>query len=1243
MAQKLREAVGYFATWLAAVADFVKNASKHVFEAVRAAVLEELKQNTALATAPFVTLSAITDNRRIAAVLMAVAQAVVQGRLLNKKEPYPVPANVVSMLYKLDFETFAALLSSVIPKDEAEFYIEQMKAVGVPELMNELSHKRMQLAMKTAKDEKAISTMQRTLLPLVPGTKYAGAILKPANLEKLEALIGRLPAFKKALGNDIVLRRSTATRIWSLYSAKAINIETEEVEDEEKYMNEMHSLAANDLYAPVNTEELPSTVKEIAKAAGAKAFKSTHTSAIKLVRGDNAVILPPLDGRNIAGTDLWLHNELKVEVDKKNRMRLYVVNNLAKIKKEYVAHLKDPRPANRTRSFYKEFAQFVFRHMDAPMNVPADKWHKMLVEDVVAIERDATVTYKVKKKRVTRKLKQLLTEEIAAPLAMALDMHTASSPHNTLGRVVIKRGIDRRRISETMHELVIPKDESKILPSLLRILTNPGGLVGDPIRQVRSNLWRAMNLKGIVPAKPIKIKLADGTIVQEFVWNTIVVARVDATAFQKLARRADETDAVIDGDGFIATPLLTKLVRRKTFKAESGIMDKGINVATTKHQLYALVKGQVIPIHAAMPVQSVKRRNMAGIVLEMARLDAFFNQLPWQFTEKELSDPETFVKTYEALEYLTNVPILDAHGNHIATASSIGLAKLFVDSEHYHSRWVSSVVPEDTIITKGFPVINAQSLQALTAKHPELVEEMIERATKSPARNAAKMWLALIHAMQQLLDKLDKYPDNASVRFRPINVSLAAVYDARYRNVKPIIETIEKFNAVRYKVTVGNDTSEIVLPLFPAPILFERNGVVTMNEVASDIAMFERQTHTVAKAKQRLTQAIKKAHRTLHATLTSPIPGSFVGRHATAREIGGVKVPARAFRQMINDPLAKELYPELEQLSNAGTDEINDFLSKNVVKVLVIRHPVLFHPTVTRLIGVAKHDALYVDKRIANAIAGDDDGDYVFFTLISRDHPEDDLDNLYTTKQLMRVLENIGDTDTTTTEIAVDKPAKNEAVLEVWSKAPTELGRALSPFNLKLDMAFLMKHDSFFKHFDSPDFAVTAPVETFYQTAKVVADDRTIMTPKAAVNNGTTPAQLKKMAGKHGAPKGFKLARRNFKLEDSQLIYAYLYVNALLQQPTKLLKELGKYDRFVDPVFNPKRSVNCHAHVLEWFKANIKNIWSKSQVIDGKRFIAFADLVDLLYHTKLDWLSPTFRAYAMQRMVVQYRADKSNK
>lgn len=150
---------------------------------------------------------------------------------------------------------------------------------------------------------------------------------------------------------------------------------------------------------------------------------------------------------------------------------------------------------------------------------------------------------------------------------------------------------------------------------------------------------------------------------------------------------------------------------------------------------------------------------------------------------------------------------------------------------------------------------------------------------------------------------------------------------------------------------------------------------------------------------------------------------------------------------------------------------------------------------------------------------------------------------------------------------ALHRAAEDQGIaplLEISSKSPQNLGRALSALSLSLTIQ-----------------GQTMTVESAFQGSKVFAQ-------------GGPYTDLYTMAGRDakrdprlrtsGQVVGFRFLDIDFPLEPKTAFYNWLYLTALTQHP-KLAEDLLSYAGFTDIAFNPKRSWNCQARAAALYTA----------------------------------------------------------
>lgn len=132
----------------------------------------------------------------------------------------------------------------------------------------------------------------------------------------------------------------------------------------------------------------------------------------------------------------------------------------------------------------------------------------------------------------------------------------------------------------------------------------------------------------------------------------------------------------------------------------------------------------------------------------------------------------------------------------------------------------------------------------------------------------------------------------------------------------------------------------------------------------------------------------------------------------------------------------------------------------------------------------------------------------------------------------------------------------SNSVLEISSKSPTELGVALSAFNLMIDT----KKRKF-------------SVECAFQSSKVFQYNGPFVD---LLDKTSKEAKKDERLHSSGRLVSFKYFDHVFPLEPKDYFYNWLYINAL-HLDTKLSNNILDYNCFTDIEFNPQKSINCQA------------------------------------------------------------------
>lgn len=143
-------------------------------------------------------------------------------------------------------------------------------------------------------------------------------------------------------------------------------------------------------------------------------------------------------------------------------------------------------------------------------------------------------------------------------------------------------------------------------------------------------------------------------------------------------------------------------------------------------------------------------------------------------------------------------------------------------------------------------------------------------------------------------------------------------------------------------------------------------------------------------------------------------------------------------------------------------------------------------------------------------------------------------------------------------------------ILEISTKSPESLGRSLSSFNLLIDLKRLLKTDRFFGLKNTK-----LPVELVFQGSKVFRGSEPYLI-KFSNWDKKDWRKVKKVLPKGNALIAFDLLGDRWPLEPKSAFYDWLYLNALIQNPS-VAEKLLEFDAFTDIEFNPEKAYNCQA------------------------------------------------------------------
>lgn len=166
-----------------------------------------------------------------------------------------------------------------------------------------------------------------------------------------------------------------------------------------------------------------------------------------------------------------------------------------------------------------------------------------------------------------------------------------------------------------------------------------------------------------------------------------------------------------------------------------------------------------------------------------------------------------------------------------------------------------------------------------------------------------------------------------------------------------------------------------------------------------------------------------------------------------------------------------------------------------------------------------------------------------------------------------------------------------QAVLEISTKSTSQLGVALSAFNLSYEPKGSKKQFS---------------VETLFQSSKVFSGGG----PYRDIRD-MSPGEAKKdpRLKSSGNLLGFKSAGVAWPLEPKTAFYDWLYLNVLVSHP-ELARQLLDYDGFTDIEFNPGKSINCQAYSAALYVALHKRGLLADALSDKDAFLALLHKFD---------------------------------
>ncbi|KAB2520380.1 hypothetical protein F8N49_18170 [Pseudomonas sp. GXM4] len=160
-----------------------------------------------------------------------------------------------------------------------------------------------------------------------------------------------------------------------------------------------------------------------------------------------------------------------------------------------------------------------------------------------------------------------------------------------------------------------------------------------------------------------------------------------------------------------------------------------------------------------------------------------------------------------------------------------------------------------------------------------------------------------------------------------------------------------------------------------------------------------------------------------------------------------------------------------------------------------------------------------------------------------------------------------------------------DSILEVSSKSKSDLGIALSAFNLEFTT---LKHN------------LTMSVECAFQGSKVFEHGG----PYKDIF-GLTSREAKKdeRIRSSGRLVKFSFFNTDWDLEPRTAFYDWLYINALKKQPKLVIESLLEYSAFTDIEFNPEKSINCQAYSIALFVSLYKQRMLETATASKESFL----------------------------------------
>jgi hypothetical protein len=159
-----------------------------------------------------------------------------------------------------------------------------------------------------------------------------------------------------------------------------------------------------------------------------------------------------------------------------------------------------------------------------------------------------------------------------------------------------------------------------------------------------------------------------------------------------------------------------------------------------------------------------------------------------------------------------------------------------------------------------------------------------------------------------------------------------------------------------------------------------------------------------------------------------------------------------------------------------------------------------------------------------------------------------------------------------------------ENILEVSTKSGSEIGWALSAFNLMVDF--------------NGDEQIS--IECAFQGSKVFEGN---IQYTDIYHVESMQAKKDERLRSSGNIIGFSFKGEFWESEPKTAFYDWIYINALYRNYPNLVEALMRYEVFSDIEFNPKRSINCQARTCAILVSLIKNNQIEDALQSKENFI----------------------------------------